>query len=189
MSLSDEDVVDGVLAGEKELYAVLVQRYQRPVYNLMYRYSLHAEEAADLTQEVFLRTFDRLRSFRSGSSFFPWLYALAINQANDWSRKRSRHKVKMDGYGQESTLSESPADQQTLMEAKETEAVVDRALAVLPVKTRELLIFRYRHDRSIREAASVFKLSESAVKMRIKRGLDELQQELQKAGFDGTQGL
>lgn len=189
MNHSDEDIVDGVLAGEKELYAVLVERYQRPVYNLMYRYSLNAEEAADLTQEVFIRSFDRLRSFRAGYSFFPWLYAIAVNQANDWSRSRSRREVKMDAYGRQSMLDEIPADQQTLMEAKQTVQIIDRALAGLSVETRELLIFRYRHDRSIRDAALVFKLSESAVKMRIKRGLDDLQQELQKGGFDGTQWL
>ncbi len=189
MNLSDEDIVDGVLAGEKELYAVLVERYQRPVYNLMYRYSHNMEEAADLTQEVFVRTFDRLGSFRAGSSFFPWLYALAVNQANDWSRSRARRKARVDDYVQEAMFSETPADQQALVEAKETEEVIDRALAGLPVETRELLIFRYRHERSIREAAMVFKISESAVKMRIKRGLDDLQQELQKAGFDGTQTL
>ncbi len=189
MNLSDEEIIEGVLAGEKELYAVLVERYQRPVYNLMHRYSHNFDEAADLTQEVFLQTFDRLRSFRAGSSFFPWLYALAVNHANDWSRTKARHKAKIDGYSQETLLHQPAADQQTVLEAKETEAVIDRALAGLPAETRELLIFRYRHDRSIREAAAVFKISESAAKMRIRRGLDELQQQLQKAGYDGTQLL
>jgi RNA polymerase sigma-70 factor (ECF subfamily) len=187
MNLSDEDIVDGVLAGEKELFAVLVERYQRPIYNLMYRYSRSMEEAADLTQEVFVRSFDRLRSFHTGSSFFPWLYALAVNQANDWSRKRSRYQVKVDDYGRQSMLFESAADQQTSIEAKETGEVIDRALAGMPAETRELLIFRYRHDRSIKDAATVFKLSESAVKMRIKRGLDDLQRELQRLGFDENQ--
>jgi RNA polymerase sigma-70 factor (ECF subfamily) len=153
----------------------------------MYRYSLNAEEAADLTQEVFIRTFDRLRSFRAGYSFFPWLYTLAVNQANDWSRMRSRRKVKIDAYGRQHKIDAVPTDQQTLLETKETGEVLDRALAGLPDETRELLIFRYRHERSIREAAVVFKLSESAVKMRLKRGLDDLQQELEKAGFDGPQ--
>jgi RNA polymerase sigma-70 factor, ECF subfamily len=189
MNLSDEEIIGGVLAGEKELYAVLVKRYQRPIYNLMHRYSHNFDEAADLTQEVFLRTFDRLRSFRAGFSFFPWLYALAINHANDWSRTKARNKAKIDGYSQENLLHQRAADQQTMMEAKETEVVIDRALASLSTETRELLIFRYRHDRSIREAAAIFKISESAVKMRIKRGLDELQEQLQKAGYDGTQPL
>lgn len=187
MNLSDEDIVEGVLAGDKELFAILVERYQRPVYNLMYRYSFNAEEAADLTQEVFIRSFDRLRSYRAGSSFFPWLYALAVNQANDWSRKISRSRQKIDAYGRENVLHEEPSQaQQACMEAREMTQVIDRGLAGLSVLTRELLIFRYRHDRSTREAAVVFKLSESAVKMRIKRGLEDLQQVLKGQGFDGT---
>ncbi|MDK9708089.1 MAG: RNA polymerase sigma factor [Desulforhopalus sp.] len=183
MNLSDEEIVDGVLAGEKELYAVLVERYQRPVFNLMYRYSVNTETAADLTQEVFVRGYDRLRSFRSGENFFPWLYALAVNHANDWSRKRSRTRMKLAAYGQHLELHEKLTDQQTAFESKEAAELIDGALAELPVEVRELLIFRYRHERSIREAAEVFKISESAVKMRIKRGLDELQQRVQRAGL------
>lgn len=189
MNLSDEEIVDGVLAGEKELFAVLVERYQRPVYNLMYRYSANGEIAADLTQDVFVRSFDRLPSFRAGYSFFPWLYAIAVNEAKDWSRKRSRSRFKMEAYGLQAKLDDCPADQQAVLETREIAKVVDKALAGLPVETRELLIFRYRHERSIREAAKVFNLSESAVKMRIKRGLDDLQQALQRAGFDGNQAF
>ena len=188
MNLSDEDIVEGILAGGKELFAVLVDRYQRPVYNLMYRYSRNAEEAADLTQEVFVRSFDRLKTFRAGNSFFPWLYGLAVNQANDWSRSRARQRVGLDAYG-EHLRQETAADRQNAMESRETGQRIAQALARLSEETRELLIFRYRHERSIREAAIVFKLSESAVKMRIKRGLDELQEELQRMGFYESQAI
>ncbi len=188
MNLSDEDIVEGVLAGGKELFTVLVDRYQRPVYNLMYRYSRNTEEAADLTQEVFVRSFHRLKSFRAGNTFFPWLYGLAINQANDWSRSRARQRVKLESYGKH-LRQEAPGEQQSMMESRETGRVVDLALARLPEETRELLIFRYRHERSIREAATVFDLSESAVKMRIKRGLDALQEVLQRMGFYESQAI
>ena len=167
---------------------MLVERYQRPVYNLMYRYSRNAEEAADLTQEVFVRSFDRLKSFRAGNSFFPWLYGLAVNQANDWSRNRTRQRVKLESYG-EHLRQETPGERQSSMEFRETGRVIDLALSRLPEETRELLIFRYRHERSIREAATVFGLSESAAKMRIKRGLDDLHEELQRMGFHESQAI
>lgn len=188
MNLSDEDIVEGVLTGGKELFAVLVERYQRPMYNLMLRYARNAEEAADLTQEVFIRSFDRLKTFRAGYSFFSWLYGLAVNHANDWSRGRTRRRVGLDAYG-EHVRQEFSADQHSTMELRETGRIIDQALARLPDETRELLIFRYRHERSIRDAAMVFNLSESAVKMRIKRGLDDLQEELQRMGFYESQAI
>lgn len=188
MNLSDEDIVEGILSGGRELFAVLVERYQRPVYNLMYRYSRSQEEATDLTQEVFIRSFDRLESFRPGNGFFPWLYALAVNQANDWSRSRARRRVKLEHYG-EHLRQETLSDWQDQMESRETGEVIDRALGRLAEETRELLIFRYRHERSIREAAMVFNLSESAVKMRIRRGLDQLQEELQRMGYYESQAI
>lgn len=188
MNLSDEDIVEGILAGGKELFAVLVERYQRPVYNLMFRYAGNGEEAADLTQEVFIRSFDRLKSFRAGNSFFPWLYSLAVNRANDWSRGRTRSRVGLDAYG-DHLRQEGSADQLSRLERRETGRIIDQALARMPDEIRELLIFRYRHERSIKEAALVFNLSESAVKMRIKRGLDELQEELQRMGFYESQSV
>jgi RNA polymerase sigma-70 factor (ECF subfamily) len=60
MHLTDEEIVQQILAGSKQRYAEIVSRYQRPVFNLMYRYTRHEQDAADLTQDVFLRAFDRL---------------------------------------------------------------------------------------------------------------------------------
>ena len=61
MNYSDEEIVKKVLAGEKQFFGELVDRYQRPVYNLMLRYAQNSDEAADLTQDAFLRTYERFR--------------------------------------------------------------------------------------------------------------------------------
>lgn len=170
---SDEEIVKEVLAGEKEFYAVLVDRYQRPVYNLMFRYTRNSEEAADLTQDAFFQAFDRLRTFDTEKRFFPWLYKLAVNLAGDWARKRSlrwsRHHIV-----RQTAVEAAAAGQHDQIELRDELRQVERALLGLSPQTREILILRYRHSQSVREVAEAFDLSESAVKMRIKRGLESL---------------
>ncbi len=185
MNLTDEDLIDEILAGDKELFGELVSRYQRPVYNLMKRYTRNTEKAMDLSQDVFVRAFDHLRSYRTGQQFFSWLYAIAVNRAKDWSRTAARRRKLIDSYGTVTGEGGPAGEQHSRMEARELEVSLDLALAGLSETTREILLFRYRHDRSIRDTAMVFKMSESAVKMRIKRGLEELEQILEKAGIDG----
>jgi RNA polymerase sigma-70 factor, ECF subfamily len=188
MSLSDHDLIVSILEGDKDMFAELVGRYQRPVYNLLRRYTGNSEEAEDLAQEVFVRAYDKLWTFRPDQQFFPWLYTIAVNRAHDWSRRRARERAIMAPFD----ASDSPdraCDQphHRSLELQELSKVLDNALARLPESTRELLIYRYRHERSLKEAARVFSLSESAAKMRIKRGLEQLEAYLQKEGINGTE--
>ncbi len=175
MDISDEELVSRVLAGSRESFSLLVQRYQRPVYNLMYRYTRSGEEAADLTQEVFLRAYEKLGQYRPGHSFFSWLYALASNRAGDWYRKngrriRNEHQMRLEGN--------PPArvsGQEEKLEKKQQLELLEILLDRLPVRTREILLLRYRQERPVKEIAAIFDCSESAVKMRISRGLQQLQ--------------
>ena len=175
MHLSDEEIVQAVLAGNKHRYAEIVHRYQQPIYNLMYRYSRNEQDAADLTQEVFLRAFDRLATFRTDSSFSSWLYSLAVNGANDWSRSRRRQQEKMQRYMRENGSSGEDNRPTAGLERREEGQMLARALDLLSPQTREILLLRYRHEQPVRDVAVVFGMTESAVKMRVKRGLEQLQ--------------
>ena len=186
MHFTEEEIVRKVLAGEKHCFAEIVARYQGPVYNLMYRYTRHEQDAADLTQEVFLQAFDRLSTYRSGHSLFSWLYTLAINKANDWHRSRNRRHTGMQAAIQENALARETNSPTAGLETREKEQQVQEALNQLPPETREILLLRYQHDQSVRGVAEVFGISESAAKMRVKRGLAQLQEillETQDNGF------
>ena len=87
METSDETLVTEVLEGNTDAFATIVDRYKIQIYNLMYRYSYKSEDAADMTQEVFCRAFERLNQYRNTNRFFSWLYTLALNHAKDWQRK------------------------------------------------------------------------------------------------------
>jgi len=174
MTLPDEDIIDEVLAGDRQLFAELVMRYQKPIFNLMYRHTHNMEEAADLSQDVFIKVFDRLWTFRTNRRFFPWLYGLALNRVRDWHRKEKRRIEYPAHDGLDHYAKAILSDQQQHVENQEKLLQLQEAIHLLPEETRELLILRYQHECSIREVATVFGLSESSTKMRIKRGLAKL---------------
>ncbi len=174
MEQSDREIVTQVLAGKVELYAVLVERYTRQIFNLMYRFSHKDQDAADLTQDAFLRAYERLESYQMERSFFSWLYSLASNLATDWSRRWVVRTKKQHLLVPEKTHGSVHGEQEILFESREELDQLQNALFDLPEATREILLLRYREELSIREVAQAFCLSESGAKMRISRGLKDL---------------
>ena len=176
MEKSDEEIIRQVLGGDKQEFSAFIQRYQRQVFNLMYRYSQTDHDAADLTQEVFLRAYEKLGSFKPGHSFFSWLYTLAVNRAHDWSRKQNRqkkHHNELHNTRPEPVRTESRQEKRLLRHEEVMQ--LQKAMQELPDDTREILVLRYHHSCSVKEAAEIFSISESAVKMRTSRGLKQLQ--------------
>ena len=180
MHCTDEDIVKEVLAGRTQRYAEIVTRYQKPVYNLMFRYTRHELDAADLTQDVFFKAFNRLSSYQSERSLFSWLYTLAVNVAIDWSRASTRMQTKTPPLEELHATYPTNRNPAIRFEDRERGALLDQALTLISAETREILLLRYRHEQPIKEVAKIFGMSESAVKMRIKRGLEQLQRILQE---------
>jgi RNA polymerase sigma-70 factor (ECF subfamily) len=187
MEISDETLIKNTRGGDTESFALIVERYKVQVYNLMYRYSTSAEDAADMTQEVFCRVFERLERYRSQKSFFSWLYTLALNYAKDWSRKKSNRERNIDRFSKEYANNEAKSPGSIVEAGQETRDLVS-ALETLADDRREMVLLKYRHERSVREIAEIFDISESAVKMRLHRALDELGRELksQEYGYETT---
>jgi RNA polymerase sigma-70 factor (ECF subfamily) len=171
---SDESLVQLVLKGETHLFAKIIDRYERPVYNLMYRYCRSEEEAADLSQDVFLKVYDRLSSYNRNRRFFPWLYTLAVNRANDWHRSNSNNRKKLNELYWATPEAEAGSEQEGRMLDREEVDNLYKALDQLPEVTREMIMLRYRQELPVFELADIFKVSESAVKMRIARGLEKM---------------
>lgn len=183
MDLSDNQLVTRIRQGDHPLYSVLVERYSMQIYNLMYRFSGDREEATDLTQDVFCKAFEKLSSYRVGKSFFSWIYTTALNHARDWQR-RQRHRENGKLYyaaGEGNSVTITP---ENAVETGQRNGMLYDALARLPEDRREMVILRYRHDRSIKELGEIFNISESAVKMRLSRAISDLGQVLKENNDD-----
>ncbi len=177
MDISDNHIVTQIKQGDIEAYSELVQRYQKPVFNLMYRFSQSKIDAAELTQDIFCKAFEKLPGFQKDRNFFSWLYTLAANHGKDFIRQQEKKRDGIRLYTESMAQENSPLPLEIIEKRQEINRMFT-ALSRLPREKSEILLLRYQQGRSINELGEIFNLSTSAVKMRIHRSLALLQNQL-----------
>jgi len=175
MDFSEESlIISDILDGDPDAYAILVKRYQKPIFNLMVRMTSSEEDAFDLTQETFVNAYEKLDRFRLSSRFFPWLYTIGMNLARDFLRKRKTAVIGAEEfYGSQNNLLIESGQENTLVEKLDAQRV-KVALQKLPQDYREAIILRFHEGMSMRDVAFALGISMSGAKMRIHRGLLKL---------------
>ena len=170
-SLSDEDLVFKIVeTNNAQLFAVLYDRFSKVVYNKCYGFSKNKEEAEDLTHDVFIRLFVKIKTFKGNSKFSTWLYSFTYNfcvnyvQRND-HKKKERVTVVTDNIKEDDVSQE--IDDLTLFELKSEKLA--KALTLIDPTEKMILLMKYQDDMTIKEIQDFLKIGESAVKMRIKR--------------------
>jgi RNA polymerase sigma-70 factor (ECF subfamily) len=177
MTSGEETLVREILSGDVNAYALLVKRYQKPIFNLMWRMTGSEQDAVDLTQETFVRAYEKLEKFNPSAPFFPWLYTMGLNLARDFLRRARRSPI--EPYEQESSVSIEVNQDDRLADQIDVQEVLE-GLQTLPVDYREALLLRFHEGLSVSEVAYALGLSLSGAKMRIHRGLLKLRQVLGK---------
>jgi RNA polymerase sigma-70 factor, ECF subfamily len=165
--LSDALLVDFARGGDNRAAEVLVRRYQRLVYNVLYQMLRSHEGAADATQETFLKVFRALPAFRAGSAFKPWLLKIATNTGlNHIRSSRGRDHDSLETLLDENPVAEpaSNIDVATEVEWNLSQNVLCDALAQLPPRHRYVFALRYQQDLSYQEIASIMDVPETTVK-------------------------
>jgi RNA polymerase sigma-70 factor, ECF subfamily len=169
--LDDRALVSACQQGRRPAFDVLVERHQRPVYQLCYRFMGNHEDAADLTQEVFLRAYRALPRFRAESSVSTWLYRIGVNAClNRVSVRRAPH-VALDDAPE---LTAPPADPASSMIASDQALVVRAAIARLPERQRATVVLRMYQEKSHREIADILGTTEGAAKANLFHALRSL---------------
>lgn len=189
-SPAEDQFLERLRRGEAAAFERLVSEYTGDVYALLYRLTADPEEARDLTQETFLRTFQSISRFRGDSNLKTWIYRIAVNQARNrwrWWRRRKRDvTVSLDATddSHEQPLSARlrndeavDPEQETL--AKEREGQLREALLGLRQSYREAVILRDVEGFSYEEVADTLQISIGTVKSRISRGRLELRRKLE----------
>lgn len=184
-AIDDNTIISEVLNGDKDAFGHIVKRYEKAIFNLMYRATGSTEEAADLSQETFIKAYKKIWLFRPEKAFFPWLYTIGVNLARDHLRRKGPEHYSLDNddrHGNhdrhQPVYVHDPADNLDLQK-------LFQAIARLPLSYREAIILRYREDLSTNEIAEVLQLSDSGVKMRVHRGLDKLRELIARKHKDG----
>ncbi len=180
MSATDQEIVEAVLAGEQHRFAELVGRYQGPIVNYVYRMLGNYDDAVDLSQDVFLKSYSALHSYRPQYPFTAWLFRIARNAAIDEIRRRRLTLVPLDApveteegtMGREVAADEAGPEQVFLDD--EFRDHLEDAIAQLPEKYREPLVLRHAADMSYDEIAEALELPLGTVKTRIFRAREAL---------------
>ncbi len=172
---SDEDLVKAIVrTNDTLLFEILYDRYAMLVYNKCFGFAKNEDEAKDLTQDVFLKLFVKLASFKGKSKFSTWLYAFTYNHCVNYVTRDKAKKFEKQSvdYKDIQNLSEEEEDDQSFLSMKVDKLKV--ALECVSADEKMILLLKYQDNLSIKDIESVLGIGESAVKMRIKRAKDKL---------------
>ena len=185
----DEAVlVDQLRAGSEDAFATLIAQYGQPVYSLLVRSLQDGADAADMTQEVFLKVFRGIRSFHGEASLRTWIYRIALHEASNRRRWWSRHRRgevaleqdlrRGDSADDPMTLGDTLADNQASpfdnAASREVKARVEAALADVPEPFRTAVVLRDIEGFAYDEMATMLDINIGTVKSRIVRGRNML---------------
>jgi RNA polymerase sigma-70 factor (ECF subfamily) len=181
----DHSIVSRCLGGDEAAWEDLVRLHTRQVYGLCYRFTGSGHEAQDLTQEVFLRVFKTIKTFRSvEGSFGTWLARVTRNLLIDHYRRTRQERVTDSIEEQLPMLEEesasAPARPDHALAGREASEILQAALQKLSPDLREAVILRDLQEMEYREIADVLGIPEGTVKSRINRGRAELARLLRK---------
>ena len=171
----DLEIINKVKSGQTEAFSVLVDKYKKPVLNLIYRYMGDAADSEDLAQEAFLRAFKALPSFEARAKFFTWLYRITVNLAIRARKKKSALKFQsienkmQEGSSEVISAALSTDSPEVETERNELKRQVQLAINALPDDYRMIVILSRYHDLSYEEISEVLNLTLAAVKSRLHR--------------------
>ncbi len=179
------------IAGDAVAWEEIVQRYNRRIYNICYRFAGSADDAQDLTQEVFIKMYRTLNSYDAGrAAFMTWLTTITRNLLVDHFRKTKQERMteSLDAASSEhedamplsDKIPDKAAPPDARIQTRQAGEKVHEALQKLSPELREAVILRDLQDMDYREIAAVLKVPEGTVKSRINRGRAELARLLQR---------
>ncbi|HLX56669.1 MAG TPA: sigma-70 family RNA polymerase sigma factor [Ktedonobacteraceae bacterium] len=192
--LDDQQLVTSSKHGDQDAFAQLVRRYQRRIFNLVYRMLQQYEEASEITQETFLAAWQGLPSFRGDARFATWLYRIAYNCALKQLEVRKRDKAlqvalqaeqALESRGQIYHAHQHAAAQ---LDEHERQAFVQEHLSYLPAKYRAVLILRHLQDMTYEEMAEILTMPVGTIKTHLFRARNLLKERLQGLDRDSSMG-
>lgn len=175
--MKDPEIIESVLAGNREDFALLVERYKDMAYTIAVRMLGERTEAEEVVQEAFIKAFSNLGTFRRESGFSTWLFRIVYNGAV--SRLRTRKRTLS---GEVTVMEKLATDEPDYIESEERDfrkQAVLWGIAQLKPVDRAIITLFYHEERSLREIGEVTGLHEDVVKMRLHRARKKMKQLLE----------
>ena len=167
--LSNEELVEKIIKTKNDLlFEVLYERFAHIVYNKCYGFTKTKAEAQDLAQDVFVKLYQKLKTFQGRSKFSTWMYSFTYNMCVDYVNKNVLETVNSDQLDLEYyDHLQIETEDYSLFQLRED--TLKKALEIITPEDKMMLLLKYQDDFSIKDLMAVLDISESAVKMRLKR--------------------
>ncbi len=182
MEKPDRTAIRRVLAGDRDAYRVLVDRYYSGAFRLAFRITGNAEEAEEVAQEAFFRAYSKLASFRQDSSFSTWVNRIAMNTALNLIERRTRdvvYNTQVIGDGPPQArdymqVADAQAGPERLLLNREVSALRESAMAALSPMERTAFMLRHMEEMPIAEIAEALKVPANSAKQAVFRAVSKL---------------
>ena len=177
---SDTEIINQVHGGNQQAYALLVNKYQEYVFTLVLRIVKNREDAEEVSQDVFIKAYKNLNSFRGDSKFSTWLYTIVNNTGISFLRKR-----KLEIYSLDNEAVFERADnidsgvRANVIEQKSKQAMVNEAIALLSPEDALAITLFYKAEQSLEEMAKAMGIETNAAKVRLHRARTRLKSKME----------
>jgi RNA polymerase sigma-70 factor (ECF subfamily) len=171
-------IVEAVLNGQKDRYRELVDRYAPLVFDIVNRFVDHEDDAEELAQEIFVKTYEKLSSFNNESKFSSWLYRIAQNHCRDFAkniRRKNKSFSQMEDYDLEQEM-ESHDAPDIEMEKSQWITLLKQGLNEISKEHAEAFLMKYESGMTYKAMAKRLDASQSALKVRVYRAKKELKE-------------
>ena len=170
----DWDLVARFKGGDEQAFNIIVRRYQKRIFDLVFRFVRDFDETSDIAQETFIRAHAQLKGFRGASSLYTWMYRIALNLSLNYLRKKKlRSFLPFDDSEVIDGATQGGPDED--LAATELRGQVDAAIGRLPARQRSIFILRQYDQLAHREIAEVLGCSEGAVRAGYFHAIKKLQ--------------
>jgi RNA polymerase sigma factor (sigma-70 family) len=179
--LNDSEIISKVLSGDHQAYAGLVNRYQNYVFTLVLRMVKSREDAEEVAQDVFIKAYRSLSSFRGDARFSTWLYTIVNTTSITFLRKK---KIDIQSLDNENVFevadSHDSGFRANLVEQKSRTVMVNQAIALLSPDDARIITLFYKGEQSLDEIAQVLGLETNTAKVRLHRARTRLKEKMEK---------
>jgi len=184
--LPDDELVRRAQQGRSDAFSELVLRHQEKIFNAVFRFTSHWEDACDITQRAFINAFRKISEFKGDAAFTTWMYRIAFNQAVSFRRETGRQKTvplytKDDEMVREPAIQPNPSER---LESEDSRAGVQQALEAMAEDDRQIVILKDLQGHSYDEIAAILQIPKGTVRSRLHRARQELKGRLK--AFIGT---
>ncbi|MDE0315227.1 MAG: RNA polymerase sigma factor [Candidatus Poribacteria bacterium] len=181
MKNSDVELIHSILAGDDSAFASLVEKHQKQVHALAWKKVGDFHIAEEITQDTFLKVYQKLSTLKNPNQFSGWLYVIATRRCLAWLRKKRMDTESLEDIDsemiEEPTYSQYVAEEQAKVTVDEQREVVKKLLAKLKESERTVMVLHYFGDMTCEEISRFLGVSPSAIKSRLSRARQRLKKE------------